>query len=180
MRVRPFLLLAPLLLASTGFGSPKSHVVEVQDQYSGLREWHLRVSTHHCPGLPSTGEWGAHLDFSAFEEPGRTISFAVAPELDMHHEFKPHGRALLQTLADGVPAQFPQSSDVFVKRSRTRAGKSVSEVIPFALAQKDVTLFSHTQALQFRLDTRDGEVERCAYAKDLRDLGDLLEAASTP
>jgi hypothetical protein len=182
MHLRALALMLPLVTwgprAPLSQNGPKTHVIQQQDAYSGLREWHLRVGTHHCTTAPATNEWGAHLDFSAFEEPDQTITYAVAPELDMRTAFKPHGRAVLETLADGKPAQFPQSSDVVIQHFRTRLGRSVSEVIPFALQRYDLEVMSHVSTLQFRLDTRNGQVERCAKASDLRDLAALLQATA--
>jgi len=178
---KPLTLLATLLLATTSLAAGVSkHIHETTDPYSGQSTLTLDVDTSHCAGSPSQGPTEVHLLISATQLGPHQIEYNLTTDLAYGGIISPAKHGEMDTMIDGLPAQLPvagakskwREHNVFGHHHHNR------EMIPYDVSLDYLSSMADAKLFQFRINGQGNSVERCATARQLRDLHEFLNAAA--
>ena len=182
---KPLTLLAVLLL----FTAPRlnagqsKHIHEDTDPYSGQTTLTLDVGTGRCPDGPSIGPYASqvHLLISATQLAPHQVAYNLTTDLAFGSIVTPGKNGTLDTLMDGLPAQLPLAGQRSKWRERDAFNRHPHnrEMIPYDISLAYLDSLANAKLFQFRINGTSHSVERCATARQLRDLHEFLDAAAT-
>jgi hypothetical protein len=156
-----------------------SNIREDVDLNSGLRTLYLiDVHTHNCPGISSVPA-DMKLIFMAQQMPDHQVLYSVSPALTSRARIDIRRGDTMDTLTDGNPGQLIAPIKELARHERANRRIKVQETVPFPIAREQLAILSQAQAFQFTINGKNNSVQRCAYAKDLKDLTEFLDAART-
>jgi hypothetical protein len=174
-------LLAVLFVAAPRLNARESkHIHETTDPYSGQSTLTLEVDTSHCPGSPSQGPTEVHLLISATQIGPHQVEYNLTTDLAYGGIITPEKHGEMDTLIDGLPAQLPVAGAKSKWREHNAFGHHHHnrEMIPYAVGLDYLASMADAKLFQFRINGKSNSVERCATARQLRDLHEFLTAAA--
>ncbi len=157
--------------------SPK--VREGVDPTSGLKTLFLMdVHTHNCPSVSSVPA-DLKLVFIAQQTDDHRVLYSLSPALTSSMRFNIRRGDTMDTLTDGNPGQLIAVLKELAGHEHAHHAIYVHETVPFPMTREQLETLSKAQVFQFTLNGKNNSVERCVYAKDLKDLAEFLDAAKT-
>jgi hypothetical protein len=174
-------LLAVLLLAAPRLNARESkHIHETTDPYSGQSTLTLDVDTGHCHDSASQGLTEVHLLISATQLGPHHVEYNLTTDLAYGGIVSPAKHGEMDTLIDGLPAQLPVAGAKSKWREHNAFGHHHHnrEMIPYAVNLEYLASMADAKVFQFRINGQGNSVERCATARQLRDLHEFLNAAA--
>jgi len=174
-------MLAVLLLVTMRLNARESrHIHETTDPYSGETTLTLDVDTGRCPDGPPTGSTQVHLLISATQLGPHQVEYNLTTDLAYGGIVSPAKHGEMDTLIDGLPSQLPVAGaktkwreyDFSHRRPHNR------EMIPYDVSLAYLDSLADAKLFQFRINGKGNSVERCATARQLRDLHEFLNAAA--
>lgn len=174
-------LLAIFLFAAPRLNARESkHIHETTDPYSGQTTLTLDVDTGHCHGGPNPGSTQVHLLISATQFGPHQVEYNLTTDLAYGSIISPPKNGEMDTLIDGLPAQLPVAGakSKWRERNAFERHRHNREMIPYDVSLAYLDSLADAKLFQFRINGQGNSVERCASAKQLRDLHEFLDAAA--
>jgi hypothetical protein len=168
------------LVSSTQAQSKNIH--EQTDPYTGLRSLFLEVGTRTCPGDQSPGlhDPEVHLLLSATQNPDRSVSYFLTPELDhAGYTLNLRKNATMDTLLGDAAGSYTTLAGSTTTTQYSGDRSYLHETIPFNVSQADLAKLSSAEWFQFRINGSRQDVQRCTDAKHLRDVAEFVHAAAS-
>lgn len=173
--VRPATTLALACIVVTSSATSNS-IREDVDPNSGLRTLYLiDVHTHDCPGISSVPA-DMKLIFMAQQTPDKQVLYSVSPAMTGNARINIRKGDTMDTLTDGNPAQLVAPVKELARHERAYRRINVQETVPFPMTREQLAILSKAQVFQFSINGKNNSIERCAYAKDLKDLAEFMDA----
>ena len=170
-----------LLLAAIPVGASQSkHIHETTDPYSGQSTLTLDVDTGHCSGSPSQGSTQVHLLISATQLGPHQVEYNLTTDLAYGGIISPGKGGEMDAMIDGLPSQLPVAGAKSKWREHNFFGHHHHnrEMIPYDVSVDYLSSMADAKLFQFRINGQGNSVERCATARQLRDLHEFLNAAA--
>jgi hypothetical protein len=158
------------------------NIHEQTDPYTGLRSLFLEVGTHTCPGDQSPGlhDPEVHLLLSATQNPDRSVSYFLTPELDhAGYSLNLRKNGTMDTLLGDAAGSYTTLAGSTTTTQYSGDHSYLHETIPFNVSQDDLTKLSSAEWFQFRINGSRQDVQRCTDAKHLRDVAEFVHAAAS-
>jgi hypothetical protein len=177
---KPLTLLACGLLLTPLLGARASrHIHETVDPYSGEKTLTLDVDTRGCHDDPSTPTQ-VKLLISATERAPHDVVYNLTTDLAYGPTIHPDKIGIMDTLIDGLPAQLQQAApkSKWREHNAARRGHHMREMIPYDVSLEYLDSLAVAKQFQFRINGQDLSLQRCASARQLRDLHEFLDDAA--
>jgi hypothetical protein len=173
-------ILSILTLLTTPAIPQSKHIHEVTDPYNGRKTLTLAdISTRACPGDPSIGphDGDLYLSVTATQLPNHQVAFFLG--VDIYHGpiLSLHNKITMDSSMDGGIGYFLTSEGSTVNNVYQGGRSTIHEFIPFHVTPQNLEVLAHTNTFQFRVNGDRQPLQRCTYAKNLRDLPEFLDAA---
>lgn len=166
--------LACMVLAAR---ATSNNIREDVDPASGFKTLYLiDVHTHNCPGISSMAA-DMKLIFMAQQAPDHQVLYSVSPAMTSNTRINLRRGDTMDALIDGKPALLVAPIKELARHERAYRRISVQETVPFPVTREQLAMLSKAQVFQFTISGKNNSIERCAYAKDLKDLAEFLDAA---
>jgi len=180
---RPITLFTLLTLITLPLGARESkHIRETVDPYSAQKTLTLDVDTGRCPDDPHPGPYATHIRLliSATELGPHDVAYNLTTDLDYGGLVTPGKNGVLDTLIDGLPAQLPVAGPRSKWRERDARNRHPHnrQMIPYDVSLDYLATLAEAKLFEFRVNGQDNSVQRCANARQLRDLHEFLNAAA--
>ncbi|HZL28503.1 MAG TPA: hypothetical protein VFC39_18415 [Acidobacteriaceae bacterium] len=175
------MLLAVIFVAAPRLNARESrHIHETTDPYSGQTTLTLDVDTGRCPDGPPTGSTQVHLLISATQLGPHQVEYNLTTDLAYGGIVSPAKHGEMDTLIDGLPAQLPVAGakSKWRERGAFERHRHNREMIPYDVSLAYLDSLAEAKLFQFRINGQGNSVERCATARQLRDLHEFLNAAA--
>jgi hypothetical protein len=181
MLVRSIAIFALVCSAAILARAASNNLYEIVDPATSLRTLQLvNVHTHNCPNdYPSAYGGDLELLFEAQQLGPHQVEYSLIPNLTGHTRVTIRRGNTMDTLTDGVVGQLTAPINEEAGHIRTHRNITIRETVPFAITREQLIALSGAQVFQFRINGQNISVQRCSYAKDLKNLTDFMNAAAT-
>lgn len=175
---RPLAALTLACMAAT-LHAASSGIHEDIDPNTGLKTLMLAdVHTHNCPGV-STLSGDLNLVFTAHQLGANQVEYTLSADLASGTRLNIRHGDTLDMLTDGVPGRLIAADNEQAGHEHAHHVILIRETVPFNITREQLESLGRAQVFQFTLNGKNASLERCVYAKDLKDLPEFLDVAWT-